>query len=161
MKTVLAACVAALILYTSDCVEASNVKLPVDVRPLTRQETVNIYSGKTVNYSGFSYFFGPHGYLVGVTKDRRSFGRGSWAVDDNTICLRSVWRTRRIAKSFRYYACYAWYTNDAAYWTKITKGEFSGSVYKGDPSVVAEGDQVSQLAAKAKHAFHSRRDNGE
>jgi len=150
MKTAIATCLAASILYTSDCVAASNIKLPVDVRPLTKQETISIYSDKTINYGGFSYYFGPDGYLVGVTKNGRSFGQGTWAVDDNTICLQASWRSSGTSKSFRYHVCYAWYANATAYWTKITKGGLSGSVYQGDPSIAAAGDQVSELAAKVK-----------
>jgi hypothetical protein len=152
MKIGVATCVAASILCASNLAEASQVKLPTDVRPLTQQETANLYSGKTINYPGFSYYFGPDGYLVGVTRDGRSFGRGTWAVDDNTICVRSIWQSKLTSRSFRFHTCYTWYANDAAYWTKITKGRFSGSVYKGDPSVVVEGDNVSELAAKVKRA---------
>jgi len=158
MRPAVAACVAASTLYATDCVEAGNVQLPAEARPLTQQEIVNVYSGKTINYPGFSYYFGPDNYLVGITKDRRSFGRGTWAVDDNTICLRSVWHSRGITKSFRYDVCYAWYANDAAYWIKITTGRLSGNVYKGDPSLVADGDRVSELVAKASHRDFSQRE---
>jgi Protein of unknown function (DUF995) len=157
MRAAVAACVAASTLYAADCVEAGNVELPPEVRPLTQQETVNVYSGKTINYPGFSYYFGPDNYLVGITKDHRSLGRGTWAVNDNTICLRSTWHSSGTTKSFRYDVCYAWYANNAAYWIKITTGRLSGSVYKGDPSLVANGDQVSELVGKASHRYFSQR----
>jgi hypothetical protein len=147
MKTAVAACLAVSIFYASDCVAASGEALPTDVRPLTREEVVKIYSGKTISYTGFSYYFGPDGYLVGVTTNHLSSGKGRWVADDNAICLHSTWQAGSASKSFD--VCYAWYVDDAAYWTKITKGQLSGNVYKGDSSRVTAGDHVSELVAAA------------
>jgi Protein of unknown function (DUF995) len=123
-------------------------KLPDNVRPLTANEVVNIYSGKTIDYPGFKYYFEPDGHLVGYTKNMKSIASGDWRVEDNQICIRSVWRNNDSGQTAIYRSCNAWYSDGTAYWTKITRGGLAGNVYKGDGKLVTPGDQVSDVVRK-------------
>ena len=45
----------------------------------------------------------------------------------------------------RFYYCYSWYTDGAAYWemvTKATEKNLIGQVFKGDASKAHSGDQL-------------------
>ena len=153
MKTAVLVCLFASVAFSIGRAEAgNNTKLPPDVHPLPMNDIIDMYSNKTINYPTFKYYFSPDHGLVGFSKDLRSFGTGTWHVEGNKICLRSVWRGRNGLGPVAYRTCYAWYSNNIAYWTQITSGHLRGNVYKGDITLVTEGDQASDMAAKAKHA---------
>jgi hypothetical protein len=139
-----------ILCLANQAAECAEGKLPDNVRPLTSNETVNIYANKTIDYMKFKYYFGPDGYLVGYTKNLESFAFGDWHVEGNEICMRSIWRSKNSAKTAMYRTCNAWYSDGAEYWTTITRGELSGNVYKGDGKLAAEGDQVSEIVQKLR-----------
>jgi len=149
MKTAILAC--ALAATLSSVADARDTKLPPDVRALAAPDIINIYANKTIRYPTFTYYFGPDGHLVGYTKDRRSFGTGNWHVEGNEICMKSTWRAGQHSWSASYVSCSTWYSDGNAYWAQITRGGERGNVYKGNASLVTNGDYVSDVVSKMKN----------
>ncbi len=127
--------------------------IPEGARPLTVEETINIYQGKTIDFKVAKYYFDKNNELAGYSYTPRSFASGTWSVNLNKFCMRAVWRGRRRAKPVKFSSCSRWFFDGSVYWTKIVKSssrKLAGTVYKGDESMVSAGDLVSGPANKVR-----------
>ncbi len=126
-------------------------QLPADVHALSTSETTLLYSDKTIDYGTVEQYFAPDGSLIGYTKNHKYFARGQWRVKDNEICTWARWRRRGETRHTLFRTCSAWYGDGHQYWTQVTKGADRGQIFKGNASLVSEGDHVSNIVCRIDH----------
>ncbi len=132
------------------------IAIPDGAKPLTAEDTKNIYNNKTIDFKIVKYYFDGDNKLIGYSRAPKSFATGTWSVNGNEFCMTAVWRGRRRARPVKFNSCSQWFTDGAAYWTKIVSSsspELVGQVYKGDESMAASGDSVSDVASRIKSRF--------
>jgi hypothetical protein len=134
----------------------ANIALPENAKPLSPEETRDIYKDKTIDFKIVKYYFGSDSRIAGYSRSPRSFATGTWSVSDNEFCMSVVWRGSRRAYAVKYHSCSQWFSDGSTYWTKIVRNssrQLVGRVYKGDEKMMASGDSVSAMANKIKSRF--------
>ncbi len=150
---------AGLVIYSEMLHAETTGPLPAGVRPLTAEETRNIYRDKTIDYTFAQYYFRDDGTLIGYSRFPESFAVGKWSVNANEFCMRTLWRGAKRIKPLKFSSCYEWYSDGRAYWTKIVRSsapKIIGAVFKGDEKMASAGDRVSLHAGHAQSRYGYR-----
>ncbi|MGO9171572.1 MAG: DUF995 domain-containing protein [Rhodomicrobium sp.] len=160
MKPEIAALTFVALIASANLAQAnSSTMLPEGARPLTAQETADIYREKTIDYGVAQYFFSSDGSLVGFSANPTSFANGTWSVNSNEFCMTALWHGQKNAKPVEHMTCSQWYFDGNAYWTKIIRSsskKIVGRVYKGNEKMVASGDKISGRVYKLKASLGYR-----
>ncbi|MDQ0394556.1 DUF995 domain-containing protein [Labrys monachus] len=137
--------------FSSDIPELTREEVFDNVRALTQEETFDIYAGNTISYPNAVLYFKSNGDVLGYSKDGRGYAFGTWKVKDYKFCMKNIWHYSGALKTEAHWTCNEWYSDGAAYWTKVTKSTVDGfvdQVIKGDVNLVSLGDHASPVVNK-------------
>ncbi|WP_105433156.1 DUF995 domain-containing protein [Neorhizobium sp. T6_25] len=124
---------------------ASSETLPGGATKLTAEEVRAMYQGKSANWKSVRVFFAPDGSARLVRKDKKAYGEGHWAVNENEMCLTITPVDVVKGKRETMKDCYAWHKAGGNYFMLWSGDKDRKDAYRDDESDrLAQGDQVSQ-----------------
>jgi len=154
MRSVLALAVALSVLGIGVAHAKNEGTLPKGAVRMTSQQVAEVFAGRTVIFTGASYYFDRKGNVVGISPKKDGFAVGKWGVKDNEFCFVVDWRgADKSQKPFHFRWCnQLWLANDVV-WSKETAGEerYRGNIYTGLTDRLHPGDSIgAQVRAVSK-----------
>lgn len=134
-----------LIIFLGVFSPTSSATLPGEATKLTAGEVRSIYEGKSANWKSVRVFFAPDGSARLVRKDKKAYGEGRWAVNENEMCLTITPVDVVKGKRETMKDCYAWHKAGKKYFMLWSGDKDRKDAYRDDePGRLVQGDKVSQ-----------------